>query len=107
MPLLLKMSLLSGRIICSDSLIITFIYNFLTSLCIGAVSLRMDTVRVLGSAESSSVSLQGVSLSVVKMLTENMETCCPASQTPGSVLKLTAIAFCYHLTTHTLQVIKP
>lgn len=71
----------------------------------GAVSLRMDTVGVLSSAESSTVSLQGVSLSAVKTLTENMETCCPASQTSNPVLKLTAIAFCYHLTTHTLQVI--
>lgn len=66
----------------------------------------MDTVGVLGSAESCTVSLQGVSLSVVKTLTENMETCCPASQTPNPVLKLTEIAFCYHLTTHTLQVIR-
>ncbi|XP_039986404.1 protein KIAA0100-like isoform X2 [Xiphias gladius] len=77
---------------------------FTLSNLAGAVSLRMDTVGVLGSAESCTVSLQGVSLSVVKTLTENMETCCPASQTPNPVLKLTEIAFCYHLTTHTLQV---
>ena len=65
----------------------------------------MDTVGVLSSAESSTVTLQDVSLSVVKTLAENMETCCPASQTPHPVFKLTTIAFCYHVTTHTLQVI--
>ncbi len=66
----------------------------------------MDTVRVLSSAESSTVSLQGVSLSAIKTLTENMESCCPASQTPNPVLKLTTVAFCYHITTHTIQVIR-
>lgn len=71
----------------------------------GAVSLRMDTIGVLSSAESSTMSLQGVSLSTIKTVTENMESCCPACQTPNPVLKLTTIAFTYHITTHTLQVI--
>lgn len=65
----------------------------------------MDTVRVQSSADSSSVSLQGVSLSAIKALTENMESCSPSSQTPSPVLKLTKIAFSYCITTHTLQVI--
>ncbi|XP_044059043.1 protein KIAA0100-like isoform X2 [Siniperca chuatsi] len=77
---------------------------FTLSNLAGAVSLRMDTVGLLSSAESSTVSLQGVSLLAIKTLTENMESCCPASQTPNPVLKLTAIAFSYHITTHTLQV---
>eukprot|EP00064_Thunnus_orientalis_P017450 superscaffoldBa00003708_g17533 len=77
---------------------------FTVSNLAGAVSLRMDSVGVLSSAESSRVSLQGVSLSVVKTLTENMETCCPASQTPNPVLKLATIVLYYHITTHTLQV---
>ncbi|KAM9853046.1 bridge-like lipid transfer protein family member 2 isoform 2-T2 [Aulostomus maculatus] len=77
---------------------------FTVSNLAGAVSLRMDTVQIFGSAESSVVSLHGVSLSVVKTLTENMETCCPAWQTPNPVLKLTTITICYHITTHTLQV---
>uniref|UniRef100_A0A3Q1KCW4 FMP27/BLTP2/Hobbit GFWDK motif-containing RBG unit domain-containing protein n=1 Tax=Anabas testudineus TaxID=64144 RepID=A0A3Q1KCW4_ANATE len=77
---------------------------FTLSNVAGAVSLRMDTVGVRSSAESSRVSLQGVSLSVVKTIMENMQTCCPASQTPHPVLKLTAIAFSYHVTTCTLQV---
>lgn len=64
----------------------------------------MDTIGVLSSAESSSVSLRGVSLSTIKSLTESMESCCPASQTPSPVLRLTTIAFTYHVTTHTFQV---
>lgn len=65
----------------------------------------MDAIEVLSSAESTTVSLQGVSLSTIKSLTENMESCCPASHTPSPVLKLTTIAFTYHVTTHTFQVI--
>lgn len=72
--------------------------------CVGAVSLRMDTVRVLTSAESSRVSLQGVSLSVIKTVTENMEVCCPASQTINPIVKLTTLTLWYHITTHTIQV---
>uniref|UniRef100_UPI0037E894CA bridge-like lipid transfer protein family member 2 n=1 Tax=Semicossyphus pulcher TaxID=241346 RepID=UPI0037E894CA len=77
---------------------------FTLSNLAGAVSLRMDAVRVLSSAESSSVSLHGVCLSAIKTVTENMESCCPAFQTTNPVLKLTAIAFSYHITTHTLQI---
>lgn len=65
----------------------------------------MDTIGVLSSAESSSVSLRGVSLCTIKSLTESMESCSPASQTPSPVLRLTTIAFTYHVTTHTFQVI--
>ncbi|XP_039646932.1 protein KIAA0100-like isoform X2 [Perca fluviatilis] len=77
---------------------------FTLSNLAGAVSLRMDSVEVQSSAESATVSLQGVSLSAIKALTENMESCCPASQTPNPVLKLTRIAFSYYITTPTLQV---
>ncbi|XP_041850668.1 protein KIAA0100-like isoform X2 [Melanotaenia boesemani] len=77
---------------------------FSLSSVAGAVSLRMDTVGVLSSAESSRVSLGGVSLSIVKTIMENMETCCPASQTPNPIIKLTTITVWYHVTTHTLQV---
>ncbi|XP_037630851.1 protein KIAA0100-like isoform X3 [Sebastes umbrosus] len=77
---------------------------FTLSNLAGAVSLRIDTVRVQSSAESSTVSLQGVSFSAIKALTESMESCCPASQTPNPVLKLTKIALSYCITTHTLQV---
>ncbi|KAM4567204.1 bridge-like lipid transfer protein family member 2 isoform 2-T2 [Odontesthes bonariensis] len=77
---------------------------FTLSNVAGAVALRMDTVRVLSSAESSRVSLQGLSLCALTTVTENMETCCPASQTPNPVLQLTTITIWYHITTHTLQV---
>lgn len=77
---------------------------FTLSNLAGAVSLRMDSIGVLSSAESSSVSLGGVSLSTIKSLTESMESCSPASQTPSPVLRLTTIAFTYHVTTHTFQV---
>nr|XP_057936208.1 bridge-like lipid transfer protein family member 2 isoform X2 [Doryrhamphus excisus] len=70
----------------------------------GALSLRMDTVGVMSSTESSKVSLYGVGFSVIKTLTENTETCCPASQMANPQLKLTSTALCYHGTTHTLQV---
>ncbi|XP_061684367.1 bridge-like lipid transfer protein family member 2 isoform X2 [Syngnathoides biaculeatus] len=79
--------------------------NFFTvSNLAGALSLRMDTVRVMSSAESSRVSLQGVGFSAVKMLTENMEMCCPAAQIDKPVVGLTTVALCYHLSTRTLQV---
>ncbi|XP_029963673.1 protein KIAA0100 isoform X2 [Salarias fasciatus] len=77
---------------------------FTLSNVAGAVSLRMDTVGVLSSAESSRLSLQGVSLSVVKTVTENMESCCPAAQTLSPVIRLATITLWYHITTHTLQV---
>ncbi|XP_047247504.1 protein KIAA0100-like isoform X4 [Girardinichthys multiradiatus] len=77
---------------------------FTVSNVAGGVSLRMDTVSVLSSAESSRLSLQGTSLSLVKPLTENMETCCPTSQTVNPVLRLTTITIWYHVTTPSLQV---
>uniref|UniRef100_A0A3P9KJ73 Si:ch211-259g3.4 n=1 Tax=Oryzias latipes TaxID=8090 RepID=A0A3P9KJ73_ORYLA len=77
---------------------------FTLSNVAGAVSLRTDSFRILSSAESSRVSLQGLSLSLVKTLTENMETCCPASETLNPVVNLVAITVWYHITTHTLQV---
>ncbi|XP_061829189.1 bridge-like lipid transfer protein family member 2 isoform X1 [Nerophis lumbriciformis] len=70
----------------------------------GALSLRMDTVGIVSCAENSKVSLHGVGFSVIKTLTENMETCCSAFQMANPLLKLTTTALCYHLTTHTLQV---
>ncbi|MEQ2161389.1 hypothetical protein GOODEAATRI_009148, partial [Goodea atripinnis] len=77
---------------------------FTVSNVAGGVSLRMDTVSVLSSAESSRLSLQGTSLSLVKPLTENMETCCPTSQIVNPVLRLPTITIWYHVTTPSLQV---
>uniref|UniRef100_A0A3Q3X1J2 FMP27/BLTP2/Hobbit GFWDK motif-containing RBG unit domain-containing protein n=1 Tax=Mola mola TaxID=94237 RepID=A0A3Q3X1J2_MOLML len=77
---------------------------FTLSNLAGAVSLRLDTIRVLSSAESSTVSLRDVSLSTIKTITENMESCSPACQIPNPMLKLTSVAFTYHITTQILQV---
>ncbi|XP_051934150.1 protein KIAA0100-like isoform X2 [Hippocampus zosterae] len=77
---------------------------FTVSNLAGALSLRMDAVRVMTSAESSQVSLQGVGFSAIKTLTENTETCCPSSQVAETIGRLTAMALCYHVSTHTLQV---
>ncbi|XP_057695211.1 bridge-like lipid transfer protein family member 2 isoform X2 [Corythoichthys intestinalis] len=77
---------------------------FTVSNLAGALSLRMDTVGVMCSAESSRVSLQGVCLYAIKMLTENTETCCPASQIAKPLVRLTAMVLCYYSSTNTLQV---
>uniref|UniRef100_A0A673KSA9 Protein KIAA0100-like n=1 Tax=Sinocyclocheilus rhinocerous TaxID=307959 RepID=A0A673KSA9_9TELE len=63
--------------------------TFTLSNVAGAVALRVDTVEAEGSGENSNVSVQGVSLAVVKALNESMEPCCPATQTPNPILTLT------------------
>lgn len=77
---------------------------FTLSNVAGAISARVDTVVAEGSGESSSVSVHGVSLAVVKALTESMEPCCPAAQTPSPVLTLTAFTISYHISTRSLEV---
>ncbi|XP_071214703.1 bridge-like lipid transfer protein family member 2 isoform X1 [Salvelinus alpinus] len=77
---------------------------FTLSNVAGAVSLRVDKVKAQGSAESSTLSVQGVRLSVVKALTETMEHCCPSAQTPNPVLSLSTLAICYHVATGNLEV---
>ncbi|KAM6960533.1 bridge-like lipid transfer protein family member 2 [Aplochiton taeniatus] len=77
---------------------------FTLSNVAGAVSLRVDTVNVVSSGESSKVSVHGACLSVVKALTDTMEPCCPASQIPSPVLRLSTLTFYYHLTTCTIEV---
>ncbi|XP_066552297.1 bridge-like lipid transfer protein family member 2 isoform X2 [Amia ocellicauda] len=70
----------------------------------GAVSLRVDTVTVAGTAESARLSLRGVSLSVVKSLTETMQPCCPAVETPSPLLTLAALTTYYHASTWALEI---
>lgn len=67
--------------------------------------MRVDTVLAEGSAENSNVSVQGVSLAVVKALTESMEPCCPAAQTPNPILTLTAFTVSYHISGCSLEVL--
>uniref|UniRef100_A0A8C7QEU9 Si:ch211-259g3.4 n=1 Tax=Oncorhynchus mykiss TaxID=8022 RepID=A0A8C7QEU9_ONCMY len=76
---------------------------FTLSNVAGAVSLRVDKVKAQGSAESSTLSVQGVRLCVVKALTETMEPCCPSAQTPNPVLSLSTLAICYHISSHALS----
>lgn len=71
----------------------------------GAVAVRVDTVVAEGSGVNSSVSVQGVSLAVVKAITESMEPCCPAAQTPKPILTLTTFTVSYHISTRSLEVV--
>uniref|UniRef100_A0A3B4AFW2 FMP27/BLTP2/Hobbit GFWDK motif-containing RBG unit domain-containing protein n=1 Tax=Periophthalmus magnuspinnatus TaxID=409849 RepID=A0A3B4AFW2_9GOBI len=77
--------------------------NVFTLSNLAAVSMRMDTISVMSSAESCNITLQGAALSVIKMVKENMEVCCSAAETPNPILKLTTVDFCYHITIHTFQ----
>uniref|UniRef100_A0A673KR42 Protein KIAA0100-like n=1 Tax=Sinocyclocheilus rhinocerous TaxID=307959 RepID=A0A673KR42_9TELE len=78
--------------------------TFTLSNVAGAVALRVDTVEAEGSGENSNVSVQGVSLAVVKALNESMEPCCPATQTPNPILTLTAFTVSYHISGRSLEV---
>ncbi|XP_022525858.2 protein KIAA0100 isoform X1 [Astyanax mexicanus] len=77
---------------------------FTLSNVAGAVALRVDTVEAASSSESSRVSVQGVSLVVLKTLTESMEPCCPADQTCSPILSLSSLAVSYQNTSRTLEV---
>uniref|UniRef100_A0A8C1RG28 Si:ch211-259g3.4 n=1 Tax=Cyprinus carpio TaxID=7962 RepID=A0A8C1RG28_CYPCA len=78
---------------------------FTLSNVAGAVAVRVDTVEAEGSGENSNVSVQGVSLAVVKALTESIEPCCPAAQTPNPILTLTAFTVSYHISGRSLEVL--
>uniref|UniRef100_A0A8C1UUF1 Si:ch211-259g3.4 n=1 Tax=Cyprinus carpio TaxID=7962 RepID=A0A8C1UUF1_CYPCA len=78
---------------------------FTLSNVAGAVAVRVDTVEAEGSGENSNVSVQGVSLAVVKALTESIEPCCPAAQTPNPILTLTAFTVSYHISGCSLEVL--
>ncbi|XP_051535969.1 protein KIAA0100-like isoform X2 [Myxocyprinus asiaticus] len=77
---------------------------FTLSNVAGAVAVRVDTVGAEGSGESLTVNVQSVSLAVVKALTESMEPCCLAFQTPNPILTLIAFTVSYQISTHSLEV---
>ncbi|KAJ8280796.1 hypothetical protein GJAV_G00059060 [Gymnothorax javanicus] len=77
---------------------------FTLSNVAGALSLRVDAVETLGMADRSSVSFRGVSLSVVRALTEAMEPCCAAAQSAHPVLSLSSLGVSYHATAWGLEV---
>ncbi|XP_012693346.2 protein KIAA0100 isoform X2 [Clupea harengus] len=76
---------------------------FTLSNVAGAVALRVDTVHALGSGESSQLAVKGMALSVVKVLTDSMEPCCPAAETLCPILSLTSLASSYLPSTHSLE----
>ncbi|KAG5269355.1 hypothetical protein AALO_G00201080 [Alosa alosa] len=76
---------------------------FTLSNVAGAVALRVDTVHATGSGESSRLAVKGVALSVVKVLTDSVEPCCPAADIPCPILSLSSVASSYHPGNHSLE----
>uniref|UniRef100_A0ACB8EDV9 Uncharacterized protein n=1 Tax=Sphaerodactylus townsendi TaxID=933632 RepID=A0ACB8EDV9_9SAUR len=60
-----------------------------------AAEVRVDTLTVLGSAESCTVSFHGVALALVKSVTEKMQACCKAPAIPNPVASLSALSVTY------------
>ncbi|XP_069040535.1 bridge-like lipid transfer protein family member 2 isoform X1 [Lepisosteus oculatus] len=77
---------------------------FTLSNVAGAVSLRVDAVKALCTVESARMSVQGVSLSVVKQLTETTQPCCSAADAPSPLLSLASLVACYHASTWALEI---
>uniref|UniRef100_W5MG12 Bridge-like lipid transfer protein family member 2 n=1 Tax=Lepisosteus oculatus TaxID=7918 RepID=W5MG12_LEPOC len=77
---------------------------FTLSNVAGAVSLRVDAVKTLCTVESARMSVQGVSLSVVKQLTETTQPCCSAADAPSPLLSLASLVACYHASTWALEI---
>lgn len=64
----------------------------------------MDTLTTLGSAESCTISIQGVALSLVKSLAEKMQPCCKAPTIPSPVAGLAALSLTYRSSIRSLEV---
>lgn len=71
---------------------------------LGALELRLDTLTVLGSAESCTVSAQGMVLALVKSITEKMQPCCKAPAIPNPVANLSMLSITYHSSIRSLEV---
>ena len=63
---------------------------------LGASEIRLDTLTVLGSAETSTVGVQGLVLALVKSVTEKMQPCCKAPDIPTPVLSFSMLSVTYH-----------
>lgn len=70
----------------------------------GALELRLDTLTVLGSAESCTLSVQGMVLALVKSITEKMQPCCKAPAIPNPVANLSMLSVTYHSSIRSLEV---
>ncbi|XP_063151468.1 bridge-like lipid transfer protein family member 2 [Candoia aspera] len=77
---------------------------FSLSALAGATELRVDTLTMLGSAESCTISIQGVALSLVKSLAEKMQPCCKAPVIPSPVAGLAALSLTYRSSIRSLEV---
>ncbi|XP_038614966.1 protein KIAA0100 homolog isoform X2 [Tachyglossus aculeatus] len=77
---------------------------FTLSSLVGASEVRLDTLTVLGSAESSTVGVQGLVLALVKSVTEKMQPCCKAPDIPTPVLSLSMLSVTYHSSIRSLEV---
>ncbi|XP_044528771.1 protein KIAA0100 homolog isoform X1 [Gracilinanus agilis] len=77
---------------------------FTLSSLVGASEVRLDTLTVLGSAESSTVGVQGLVLALVKTVTEKMQPCCKAPDIPTPVLSLSMLSITYHSSIRSLEV---
>ena len=71
----------------------------------GASEVRLDTLTVLGSAETSTVGIQGLVLALVKSVTEKMQPCCKAPDIPAPVLSLSMLSVTYHNSSRSLEVL--
>lgn len=71
---------------------------------LGASEIRLDTLTVLGSAETSTVGVQGLVLALVKSVTEKMQPCCKAPDIPTPVLGFSMLSVTYHSSIRSLEV---
>ncbi|XP_010859991.1 PREDICTED: UPF0378 protein KIAA0100 homolog [Bison bison bison] len=77
---------------------------FTLSALVGASEIRLDTLTVLGSAETSTVGVQGLVLALVKSVTEKMQPCCKAPDIPTPVLSFSMLSITYHSSIRSLEV---
>ncbi|PKU30493.1 hypothetical protein llap_19203 [Limosa lapponica baueri] len=77
---------------------------FTLSALVGALEMRLDTLTVLGSAESCTVSVQGMVLALVKSITEKMQPCCKAPAIPNPVANLSMLSVTYRSSIRSLEV---
>lgn len=77
---------------------------FTLSPLAGATEVRVDTLTMLGSAESCTISVQGVALALVKSITEKMQPCCKAPAIPNPVADLSTLSLTYCSSIRSLEV---
>ncbi|XP_075760621.1 bridge-like lipid transfer protein family member 2 [Pelodiscus sinensis] len=77
---------------------------FRLSSLVGASAVRLDTLTALGSAESCTVSVQGLALALVKSISEKMQPCCKAPAIRSPLVSLSMLCLTYHSSIHSLEV---